>query len=128
MNQLKKKIPGPATGPKRIWNAFFYSLEGLKHGIKNEASIRQETILACILIPAALLLKISLTLKLILILCSISVIITELLNSAVECVVDKVCQDYDLLAKQAKDMGSAAVMLSICCLCLSWGFALLQLF
>jgi diacylglycerol kinase (ATP) len=128
MNQSKKKIPGPATGIRRIWNAFFYSLEGLKHGIKNEAAVRQETILSCILIPAALLLPVSPTLKLILILCNISVIITELLNSAVECVVDKVCQDYDPLAKQAKDMGSAAVMLSICCLCLSWVFALFQLF
>lgn len=121
------KIPKPKTGIQRIFAAFFYSVDGLKHGIINEAAVRQEVMLACVLIPAAILIPVSAILKLLLIICNIFVIITELLNSGIECVVDKVCPDYDPLAKQAKDMGSAAVLLSIICLVLCWLFAFYEI-
>ena len=124
----KNKIPEPKTGITRIYNAFFYSIDGLKHGINNEAAIRQEVLLSCIFIPAALLIPVSSFLKLILIICNLMVIITELLNSGIECLVDKVWPEYDPLAKQAKDMGSAAVLLSLVCLILTWLFALHKIF
>ncbi|MDM8538161.1 diacylglycerol kinase [Desulfobacterales bacterium HSG17] len=124
----KNQIPEPKTGLGRIWKAFFYSIDGLKHGIKNEAAVRQEVLLSCVLIPAALLIPVSSILKLLLLICNLIVVITELLNSGIECVVDKVCPDYDPLAKQAKDMGSAAVFLSLVCLVLAWLFALFEIF
>ncbi|QTA79852.1 Diacylglycerol kinase [Desulfonema limicola] len=127
MSKTENKIPEPKTGIQRIFKAFFYSVDGLKHGIKNEAAVRQEVMLSFILVPLALLIPVSPLLKLILIICNLIVIITELLNSGIECVVDRLCPDYDPLAKQAKDMGSAAVFLSLVCLALSWLFAIYEI-
>ncbi|GBC60808.1 diacylglycerol kinase [Desulfonema ishimotonii] len=128
METDKKEIPPGRSGLGRIRNALFYSLDGLRHGIRNEPAIRQEALLSCILIPGALLLPFPAIYKLILIITNTGVLITELLNSAIESVVDKVCPEYDPLAKQAKDMGSAAVLLSLILLTLSWLFALHSLF
>ncbi len=123
-----KQIPEPQKGLIRVWKALFYSMDGLKHGFLNEAAVRQEIIMCAILIPAALLLPVSGILKLVLMICHFAVLITELLNSAVEAVVDKICPDYDPLAKQAKDMGSAAVFLSLVNLTAAWAVALWQSF
>ncbi|MGE0087210.1 MAG: diacylglycerol kinase [Desulfococcaceae bacterium] len=118
------KIPKPRTGIQRIWNAFFYSADGLRHAFVHEAAFRQEILLSCILLPAALLLPVSPLMKLLLIADNIIVLITELLNSAVESLTDKICSGFDPFAKQAKDMGSAAVLLSLINLGIGWGFAL----
>jgi len=121
------KIPKPRNGIQRIKNAFFYSLHGLGHAIAHETAFRQEIILSCFLLPAALILPVSPVLKLLLIADNLAVLITELLNSAVESLTDKICPGFDLFARHAKDMGSAAVLLALINLGIGWGFALYSL-
>ena len=115
-------------GLVRIWRAFFYSLAGLREGYVNEAAFRQEVWLAVLLVPGAFFLPVSLLFKVYLSGCVILVLIAELLNSALEAVVDKVSPEYDPLAKKAKDMGSAAVLLALVNLVGAWIAALVVIF
>jgi diacylglycerol kinase (ATP) len=124
---MSEQLPPPRTGLSRIVHAGLYSLAGLTHAVKNEAAFRQEACLACILIPAAVLIPVEPMLRLLLVLAMLAVLVTELLNSAVEAVVDHVSPQFHPLAKQAKDMGSAAVLLSLLGLLATWGLALYQL-
>ena len=101
------------TGLNRIWSAFFYSLDGLAAAFRHEDAFRQEVILAVVLIPAALALPASGIGKALMISSVLLVLIVELLNSAVEAAVDRISLENHLLAKRAKDIGSAAVMLSL---------------
>ncbi len=101
------------TGLTRIWNAFLYSLDGLRAAFRHEDAFRQEVLLAVILIPAALLAPASGTGKALMIGAVLLVLIVELLNSAVEAAVDRISLENHLLAKRAKDIGSAAVMLTL---------------
>ncbi|MEE4184177.1 MAG: diacylglycerol kinase [Gammaproteobacteria bacterium] len=110
-----------ATGLRRIWNAFFYSLNGLTAAWKFESAFRQECVLAVILIPVALWLA-ETPLEVALLTGSlIIVIVTELLNSAIEAVVDRVGSAPHALSGQAKDMGSAAVLLALLLVVIVWG-------
>lgn len=108
------------TGLIRIWNAFHYSLAGLRAAFKHEDAFRQECLLALILIPAALFAPASGTGKAILIGSTLLVLIVELLNSAIEATVDRVSLERHLLAKRAKDIGSAAVLVALLNLALAW--------
>jgi diacylglycerol kinase (ATP) len=120
-----------ANKPKglvRIWRAFFYSLAGLRAGYVGEAAFRQEVWLAVVLIPGAFFLPVALLFKVYLSSCVILVFIAELLNSAIEAVVDKVIPEYDAHAKTAKDMGSAAVLLALLNLVGAWIAALVVIF
>jgi diacylglycerol kinase (ATP) len=101
------------TGLKRVWNAFFYSLAGLRAAIRHEDAFRQEVLLAIILIPTALFMPASAIGKALMIASVLLVLIVELLNSAVEAAVDHTSLDHHQLAKRAKDIGSAAVLLSL---------------
>ena len=101
------------TGLRRIWNAFLYSLAGLHAAFQHEDAFRQEVLLAVILIPAALFLPASGTGKALMIAAVLLVLVVELLNSAVEAAVDRISLENHRLAKRAKDIGSAAVMLSL---------------
>lgn len=101
------------TGPQRIWNAFFYSLEGLAAAFRHEDAFRQELLLALVLIPVALFMPVGGAGKAFMVASVLLVLITELLNSAVEAVTDRVSLEDHRLAKRAKDMGSAAVLLSL---------------
>lgn len=101
------------TGIQRIWNAFFYSLDGLAAAFRHEDAFRQEILLALTLIPIALYMPVSGTGKGLMVASILLVLITELLNSAVEAVTDRISLEDHMLAKRAKDMGSAAVMLSL---------------
>ena len=101
------------TGLQRIWKAFFYSIEGLKAALQHEHAFRQEVALAAGLIPLALWLPASGVGKAVMIGSVLLVLIVELLNSAVEAVVDRVSLKNHVLAKRAKDVGSAAVMLAL---------------
>jgi diacylglycerol kinase (ATP) len=101
------------TGLTRIWNAFLYSLDGLRAAFRHEDAFRQEVLLAVILIPTALLAPASGTGKALMIGAVLLVLIVELLNSAVEAAVDRISLENHLLAKRAKDIGSAAVMLTL---------------
>ena len=101
------------TGLKRIWNALFYSLDGLAAAFKHEDAFRQEVLLALILIPIALFMPVSGIGKGLMIVSVLLVLIVELLNSGIEAVTDRVSLEDHALAKRAKDLGSAAVMLSL---------------
>jgi len=101
------------TGLTRIWNAFFYSLDGMAAAFKHEDAFRQEVLLALILIPVALNMSGSGTGKALMVASVLLVLIVELLNSGIEAITDRVSLEDHMLAKRAKDLGSAAVMLSL---------------
>jgi diacylglycerol kinase (ATP) len=115
------------TGLKRIWNALFYSFAGLGSAYKNESAFRQESLLASILIGVALYLPGPLVHKALLISSVLLVLIVELLNSAVEAVVDRISTEDHELARRAKDMGSAAVFVSLLNCVVVWSLVLLTM-
>jgi diacylglycerol kinase (ATP) len=112
------------TGLARVLNAFLYSVDGLKAAYRHEDAFRQEVLLALVLIPAALFMPASATGKALMIGSVLLVLIVELLNSAVEAAVDRISLDHHRLAKRAKDIGSAAVMLSLVNVGVVWGLVL----
>ena len=97
----------------RLWNALGYSRDGLVAAWKNEAAFREELLLTAIAIPLAIFLGKTGVDRALLIGSIIVILIVEILNSAVEAVVDKASPEKHELAKRAKDMGSAAVLLSL---------------
>lgn len=113
------------TGLRRMWNALFYSFDGLAAAFRHEDAFRQELLLAAILIPAALLTTVSVPLKCLMISSVLGVLVVELLNSGIEAVTDRVSLEDHALAKRAKDLGSAAVLLSIANVIIVWSLALL---
>ena len=90
-----------------------YALSGLKHVLKTENSFKLELFCAIFIIIGIILIDTTLTNKLILLVTGILVLIIELVNSAIENVVDLVTKEFAPLAKTAKDIGSSAVMFSI---------------
>lgn len=108
-------------GLKQIYKAFKWSMQGLQATFKHEASFRLEFYLSLILIPLAYFLAQSAMQFLLLIACIVLVLIIEILNSAIEAVVDMVVgEKFHPLAKRAKDMGSAAVFLGQMLLLFTW--------
>jgi len=120
--------PTTKTGIARIWAAFFYSLNGLRSAISNEAAFRQEVCIALVLLVVLLFLPLSLLWKGLLFFATTSVLVVELLNSAIESVVDIASPEYHDLAKRAKDLGSAAVLVSIVFAIVLWGGAIFIIF
>ena len=112
------------TGIARIWAAFFYSLNGLRLAISNEAAFRQEACIVAVLLVVLLFLPLSLLWKGLLFFATTFVLVVELLNSAIETVVDIASPEYHELAKRAKDFGSAAVLVSIVFTIVLWGCAI----
>lgn len=112
------------TGLRRIWNALFYSISGLSAAFRHEDAFRQEVLLAAVLIPLALWLNVSALGKALMIASVMLVLIVELLNSAVEATVDRISLENHRLAKRAKDIGSAAVMLSLLNVCVVWALVI----
>ena len=100
-------------GLTRLINALGYSRDGLRAAWQNEAAFREEILLAAITIPLALVLAKTGFDRALMIGSIILILIVEILNSAVEAVVDKASPEKNELAKRAKDMGSAAVLLSL---------------
>ena len=98
-----------------------YSLSGLQAAWRFESAFRQETTLAVLLIPVAMWLGTTAVERALLIAVLGIVLITELLNSAVEAVVDRVGEEHHALAGRAKDMGSAAVFISLALTLVTWG-------
>lgn len=115
------------TGLRRLLNAFGYSIEGLQSAWKLEAAFRQVVILAVFGIVLATALPFSIPVRLLLILAHFICLIVELLNSAIEAAVDHTSLEVHLLAKRAKDFGSAAQLVSLCCLFTVWCVSLLAL-
>lgn len=116
-NALKGK-----TGLRRLLNAFGYSLQGFRAAWQNEAAFREEAMLTIVLTPVALLLPITGLEKLLLILSLLLLVLVELLNSAVEAVVDRIGPEIHPLSGRAKDFGSAAVLIACLILGLTWLF------
>lgn len=113
------------SGLSRIWNAFFYSLDGVKAALKHEHAFRQEVLITLVLVPVALLSSASGVGKALMIASVLLVLIVELLNSALEAVVDRISLENHDLSKRGKDMGSAAVMLSLLNVIVVWALVLL---
>jgi len=112
------------TGLRRIWNALFYSVDGFKAAFRHEDAFRQEVMLAAVLIPVALFLPASGVGKALMAASVLLVLIVELLNSAVEATVDRISLENHQLAKRAKDIGSAAVFVSLVNVPMVWGLVL----
>lgn len=112
------------TGLSRILNAFRYSLDGLSEAYRHEEAFRQETWLALVLVPAAFFMPVGGLGKALMIGSVLLVLVVELLNSAIEAVVDRISLEHHHLAKRAKDAGSAAVMLSLVNVAVVWALAL----
>ncbi|MGB4562255.1 MAG: diacylglycerol kinase [Methylophilaceae bacterium] len=113
------------TGIKRLINAFGYSLSGFKVAFAKEDAFRQEVFLSIILVTVAVYISNSSIELVLLIGSTLLVPIIELLNSAIEATVDRISFEHHILAKRAKDIGSAAVFLSIINLLAVWLIILL---
>ena len=108
------------TGLRRILSATRNSLEGFVAAGRHEDAFRQELIMAAVLVPVALWLGRDGLERALLVGAVLLVLVVELLNSAVEATVDRISFDNHRLAKRAKDIGSAAVMLSIATAAAVW--------
>ena len=121
VSQFKSK-----SGIKRIVSAFFYSIDGFRAAWANEHAFRQELLLFVVGAAVALVLKVSALQKLLLIGVLVLVLIVELINSAIEAVVDRVSLEHHPLSKNAKDFGSAAVFLACVLALATWAVVLLE--
>ena len=111
---------GKPAGLTRILRAFRYSFQGLAQALRNEAAFRQELMLAVVVIPAGLYLGHGGVERALLVAPMLLILVVEILNSAVEAVVDRFGTEPHPLAGMAKDMGSAAVLLCFLLLGTVW--------
>jgi diacylglycerol kinase (ATP) len=116
------------SGLKRIFSAFFYSMDGLKSAWRHEHAFRQELVLFIVATAVALALRISAFEKLVLIAVMVLILIVELINSAIEAVVDRISLERHPLSKNAKDFGSAAVLLACLLAAATWAVVLFNRF
>src|SRR5688500_17388614 len=101
------------TGLVRVFHAFFNSCAGLADAFRHESAFRQEILLAAILIPGAFLAPVAAVERAMLIATVLLVMIVELLNTGVEVAIDRISFEHHSLSKRAKDIGSAAVFVSL---------------
>jgi len=115
-------MPKPGvTGLRRILNASVYSWQGLRATWQHEAAFRQELLLVAVLTPLAFFEATNLSQLLLMLLSLAVVLIAELLNSAIESVVDRISELPHELAGRAKDQGSAAVFIALALVIIVWG-------
>ncbi len=107
--------------PQRLGNAVIYSFKGLRAAFNNETACQQELILLFILTPVALFLDVSVIEKILLIISLLFVLLIEIVNTAIETIVNLVSPEKHPLAAYAKDLGSAAVFLSLLLGLIVWG-------
>jgi diacylglycerol kinase (ATP) len=112
------------TGLTRIFNAAGYSMAGLSAAFRYEVAFRQELFLCFLLIPVALWLGETALEKAVMILVCLLVPVFELLNSAIEAVVDRISDEHHPLAGRAKDIGSAVVFISLINVVVVWAVIL----
>ena len=122
---MGKKSPG---GLQRIIRATVYSIQGLDAAWRNEAAFRQELALLAILGPGALWLGADMTQRALLIFSLLLVVIVELVNSAIEAAIDRIGPERHDLSGRAKNLGSAAVMISLMAAALVWAMIAWQRF
>jgi diacylglycerol kinase (ATP) len=116
------------TGLVRIINAAGYSMKGLRFAWKNEAAFRQESLLALVLVPLAFWIGGDAVQISLLIGSCLIVMIVELLNTGIEAVVDRISDEYHTLAGSAKDLGSAAVLISLLQVLVVWALVIVERF
>ncbi len=109
-----------AKGIKRLINACFFSIAGFKATWQHEEAFRQEVILFIIATPLALWLTDNSIERVLLITSVLGILLVELLNSAIEAIVDRIGTEHHELSGRAKDIGSAAVMLAVFIALLTW--------
>lgn len=114
-------------GLERLWHAGGYSLQGLRAGW-SEKAFRLEALLSLVLVPLAFWVGRSWVEVALLVGAVVAVLVVELLNSGIEAAIDRVGYELHPLSKRAKDMGSAAVLLSVLLCAGIWGAALVQRF
>ncbi|WP_180006021.1 diacylglycerol kinase [Acinetobacter sp. YH12237] len=113
------------SGLQRILNATSYSLAGFKAAFQNEAAFRQIILINLLLIPLSFFMPVSRVEQVLMIVVCLLAIIVELINSAIEAVVDRVSMEQHPLSKNAKDMGSAAQFVALAIITLTWGACLI---
>lgn len=123
MTELRKQ---KATGLRRLINASRYSAQGLRSAFRHEAAFRQESWLLVVGLPCAFWVGADLWQTAILITSLMLIMVAEMINSALESLVDRVGTDFHELSGRTKDMGSAAVLLTILIAVVLWGAALWQ--
>ena len=116
--------PQPTTGLVRIYRAFYYSLSGFKLAFREEAAFRQELCLVLILTPLCLILTLPIWLKSMILFSHVLILIVELLNTAIESIVDLASPQFHSDAKKAKDTGSSAVLLCLLLTAVLWCYAI----
>jgi diacylglycerol kinase (ATP) len=116
-----KKILLSLVDGGRVVRALGYSMKGLRAAYKRESAFRQELIMAAVMLPAGVWLGRDPVERALLLGSVLVVLIVELLNSAVEATVDRGGKNWDKLAGRAKDMGSAAVLIALILVALTWG-------
>jgi len=112
------------TGIRRIVNAFFNSLAGLRAAWRHESAFRQEVALACVLLPFAFAVPMPGVERALLAASVLLVLVVELLNSSVEAAIDRISFDHHPLSGRAKDTGSAAVLVALVLLGVVWACVL----
>ncbi|MEK2174854.1 diacylglycerol kinase [Vibrio parahaemolyticus] len=112
------------TGVKRIIKATGYSIQGLKAACKHEAAVRQELALLSIAVILACVVDVGMIERILLIGVVVLVLIVELINSAIEAVVDRIGVERHELSGRAKDIGSAAVMVALAFAAFTWLYIL----
>ena len=110
-----------------LWEAFGYSLQGVRKTFYDEIAFQIELVVAAILIPAALLLPVSLIIRILLIGSVFLLLIIELLNTAIEAAVNRISSEQHTLSAKAKDAASAAVLIASINLVFVWGIVLFDL-
>ena len=105
---------------RRLSHAISFSVSGIRHALANEAAIRNEFIALSILVPISALLPVTDIEHLVLVLSMMLVVLVEFINSAIEATINRISIELHILAKQAKDMASAAVFISVLMSGLCW--------
>jgi diacylglycerol kinase (ATP) len=112
------------TGLRRVWNAMGYSMHGFRAAYQHEDAFRMELVIAAVAIPLALWLPVGNIGKALLVGSILLVLLVELINSAIEATVDRISLENHDLAKRAKDIGSAAVFVSLVNAAAVWGLVI----
>jgi diacylglycerol kinase (ATP) len=114
------------TGIMRLWKAFLNSKKGFIWLIKNEAAFQQEMLLFIICLPVIVFVDVSQTEKILLFLSLALILLAEVINTAIEVVVDRIGKELHELSGLAKDLGSLLVLMSVGVAILVWGIILIK--
>lgn len=113
---------------KRVLKSMHYSIRGLRAAFKTETSFRQELLMSIILIPLAFYFGTTAVTRALLIGSWILVIIAELMNSAIEVIIDRISEEQHILSGKAKDIGCSAVLISLINAAIIWGMIIVDKF